>query len=253
MPLFSCKTENTISNKNDATSQKFAEFEEAAKLHSDALAIFYDDILGDSDITRSIVSGNFTKEDIEQHSISAINKAANINDHGITTLANKYQIGTVITKSDATDIEPSEEMLKFVDAAIEELICLNNLDETKNAINNFFLKSEFSTFTDEEQNHIMLLFGVYLDSFSYWDANIDVWCEKLGIDLYDDASVTKGSITPSERGSIRDATRNEYAMADMRGGLWASILGFVPAIGWGLFGLAIVGNAVSSSVDKAIF
>jgi len=240
--LSSCAEKDTKDPKN-LSKTKFDDFENAAKLHSNALELFYEEVVVPlPSNTRAEGTKSFTKEDVQQYSSDIINRLMRGNQT-FSSLVSKYDLNTrdYQTRGDSTN----PQIENFIGTAFEELAPLKDYNLLKTKIVGLCKKAE-PIFSEAEHNHIMFALAIYLDSFCYWQENIDKWDEQLGKHVE-----TRGFITPQERAWIREAAMTSYAQADAYGAVTGGVGALLYAPSPWSFAVGWLWGAVTASIYEA--
>lgn len=238
----SCATNDDKTGKR--VSSKFDDFIDAAKIHSEALDIYYNDILAAGDgFTKTMSEGTALKE-LDKSVEGIINDIVST-DCRLRDLVEKYDLSDIVTTKSSD--EAMTRLQTYMQSVLNDLQNIDDEIELKSEILRISDRNDFKSFSSEEQDHILFALAIYFDSFSYWEDNIDKWCNVTGVDY---TVTTRGHIPPGEREWYRNSAKKQYAQTDAWGMVGGGIFGAIGGLGGFLIGW--VSGAVWSSIGTAL-
>jgi hypothetical protein len=245
-----CSNEESASNQtNSSVADRFATCKEAAVYHSQGLDFAYNQFKtmnkgervrmfrNTSNQEKLAFINSSVREFMSQEKIvskvSVLNKRINLENYEREALNQK------ILRSSG-DIELSPAILKlcsFFDSVVDKV---TDISAIKPAIESAIRSEEFASFSEEEQNELLMMLAVYEDSSKYWEENIGDWVEFLGGENSDGvlrSSINTTTTNPAENFDIEEAKISGWK-ADGAGFLGGAIFG---AIKGGIIGAAAGG------------
>lgn len=192
------------------------DFIHVAELHSIALDRYFEEVVAnDARFTRSINDGSVA-QDLEA-SVERIVGDIMAKDSRLEMLVNKYDMkGGAVTRSPE---QSTDEFVAFIEESLASFEDIHDVELLKTKINQLVDGTEFGEYTKEDQDHILFVFAIYVDSYTYWKDNIDKWLDITH------APRTRWPMSPAERELYRQAAQSKYANSDAFGAVWGGVTG----------------------------
>ena len=226
--------------------ERFATCKEVAVYHSAGLDFAYNKLkeMKKMNLSRNLffnvsakekvtLINSLTAEFVSQQYVVSNLSAAN---EKIDLLAVEKIFGKEVSFRSSDGSELSQDVLKLCDYFDSVIDRIAGPSEVNSIIENAIQSTEFTIFSADEQNTLLMMFAIYEDSSVYWEENLDNWKELINSDK-SGTNLRAGGTTTSDDSVIGEDGLKIWK-ADALGGAIGIVSG---AIG-GAIGGAVIGS-----------
>jgi len=216
--------------------ERFAIAKEIANYHSEGLKFVYNQLKGQKSILQM---GRDVKNEFIQQSV-----AEYMSEEKIQSRISQFENQICLEKQDvffrSGNQEPPETLIFFI-SVMENITDENAIEPI---IEQALASDKFNSFSEAEQNEVLLMLAVFMDSVDYWSENLEDWNDLKNVT----SNFRSGEVTNAGGGEIVEDVRWKYIFVT---GLVDAIGGSNGAIKEGLIGAA--GGAGGGALGGILF
>jgi hypothetical protein len=226
--FISCTQEESVNfqsntGKDTSIAERFAICKEIAIYHSEGLKFIYDKLYsnvnqGERNTTTHSIVAEFMSQEHIKAGLSKYGGKLNLEEINAANPTVSFRGGGL---TQTTPISILENTVKNIES----------IAEIEPRIEAAFSTKEFLSLPEAEQNQLLLMFAVYMDSFNYWNENILDWVDPDDHDLH-----------PSRSWKAWAVFIGAVALADAKGGTISGAAGAAGGAAGGAVTGAIAGG-----------
>ena len=162
--------EDKFVQADQSIQERFAISKEIASYHSDGLKFVYNQLKLQKNILQT--SGD-VKDEFIRNATAEYMSQEKVHSR-MAQFENQIRLEElkISLRSDNQEIPES---LIFLDNILENVKDQKSIESIESIIEQAFASAEFASFSETEQNEILLMFAVFLDSMGYWSENLADW------------------------------------------------------------------------------